>query len=49
MNRQGGAPSRLVDPAAGQAERVQHGLRRWNLVGVATLTAYSTALGWYAQ
>lgn len=25
------------------------GIRRWNLVGVATLTAYSTALGWFAH
>lgn len=24
-------------------------IRRWNLVGVVTLTAYSTALGWFAQ
>lgn len=49
MTRQGRTPSLRAEAAATQTEGILHGLRRWNLVGVATLTAYSTALGWYAQ
>lgn len=43
----------LVTPTTSTTQMREHSrtdeLRSWALVGVATLTAYSTALGWYAQ
>ena len=43
LRRPDGGTTTLAEPSRGDA------LRRWNLIGTTTLSAYSTALGWFAH